>query len=100
MTIYILQCRHWVDAITIYLRSTAMSSTFIRYYRSHCQVLQLPDSLENVTKYHEDFVKCADKHTADLVCESMREQWSDVLKPGRRVKVKIKDELHYWEYFL
>ena len=57
-------------------------------------MLQLPERLEGVTKYYEDFVKCADQHTADSVCECMREQWSDFLKPGHRVQVqvKIKDE--------
>ena len=54
----------------------------------------MPDSLHlNVTKYHEDFVKCNDQGTADKVMESMQQQWSDLVKPGCRVKVKVKDEL-------
>ena len=55
--------------------------------------LHLPVSLQNVTKYHEDFVKCEDQDTANKVMESMQHQWSELAKPGRKVKVKMKDEL-------
>ena len=46
-----------------------------------------------MTKYHEDFLKCNDQGTADKVMESMQQQWSDLVKPGCRDKVKVKDEL-------
>ena len=55
--------------------------------------LHLPVSLHNVTKYHEDFVKYEDQATASRVMESMQDQWSELDKPGCKVKVKIKDEL-------
>ena len=52
-----------------------------------------PVSLWNVTKYHEDFVKCEDQATANRMMESMQDQWLELAKPGHKVKVKMKKEL-------
>ena len=47
----------------------------------------------SVTKHHVDFVKCDDVDTANAVKKCMEQQWSTLVKPGRVVKVKVKDEL-------
>ena len=40
-----------------------------------------------------DFVKCDDADTANRVRDCMQIQWSNLVKPGQKVKVKVKDEL-------
>ena len=56
-------------------------------------VLKLPDSLTGVTKYHEDFVRCEEANVADTVKGLMQQQWTSLVMPGQKVKVKIKDKL-------
>ena len=36
--------------------------------------------------YHVDFVKCRDI----LIGDCIKKQWSDIVKPGKKVKVKLK----------
>ena len=55
-------------------------------------VLKLPETL-SVTKHHVDFVRCEDVDTANAVKKCMEQQWSILVKPGRAVKVKVKEEL-------
>ncbi len=54
-------------------------------------VLELPD-LPGITRHYVDFVKCDDVDTANRIKDSMQQQWSDLVKPGQKVKVKLKDE--------
>ncbi len=56
-------------------------------------MLNLPEDLPKVTKHHVDFVKCEDVDTVNIVKKCMEDQWSPLVKPGQKVKVKIKDEL-------
>ena len=56
-------------------------------------VLKFPDSLTGVTKHHEDFVRCEEADVADTVKGLMQQQWTSLVMPGQKVKVKIKDKL-------
>ena len=56
-------------------------------------VLKLPDSLTGITKHHEDFVRCEEADVADTVKGLMQQQWTSLVTPGQKVKVKIKDKL-------
>ena len=56
-------------------------------------VLHLPEDLQGDTKHYVDFVKCDDADTANRVRDCMQIQWSNLVKPGQKVKVKLKDEL-------
>jgi len=49
-------------------------------------------SLQGITQHHVDFLKCDDIDTASTAKELMQQQWSELVKPGCRVKVKIMDE--------
>jgi len=51
--------------------------------------LVLPVSLQGVTQHHVDFIKCDDIVTASTAKELMQQQWSELVKPGCRVKVKL-----------
>ena len=59
---------------------------------THPLVLKLPDT-PSVTKHHVDFVRCEDVDTANAVKKWIEQQWSTLVKPGRAVKVKVKEEL-------
>ena len=52
----------------------------------------LPVGLQGVTQYHVDFIRYDDIVTANTVNELMQQQWSELVKPGCRVKVKIMDK--------
>ena len=39
-----------------------------------------------------DFIRCDDLDTANTAKELMQQQWSELVKPGSRVKVTIMDE--------
>ena len=52
--------------------------------------LVLPASLQGVTQHHVDFIRCDDIDTANTAKELMQQQWSEFVKPGCRVKVKLK----------
>ena len=54
--------------------------------------LALPASLQGVTQHHVDFIRCDNIDTANTVKELMQQQWSELVKPGCRVKVKIMDK--------
>ena len=54
--------------------------------------LVLPASLQGVTQHHVDFIRCDDFDTANTAKELMQQQWSELVKPGCRVKVKIMDK--------
>ena len=54
--------------------------------------LVLPASLQGVTQHHMDFIRCDDLDTANTVKELMQQQWSELVKPGCRVKVTIMDK--------
>ena len=56
--------------------------------------LALPASLQGVTQHHVDFIRCDDIDTANTTAkELMQQQWSELVKPGCRVKVKIMDKI-------
>ena len=68
--------------------------------RSHCKSaargvpclkLKLPDNL-SCTQYHVDFVRCEEYDTAAIIRDCMQQQWSDIINPGLKVKVKVKDD--------
>ena len=50
-------------------------------------VIKLPDSLTGV--HHEDFVRCEEVDVADTVKGLMQQQWTSLVTPGQKVKVKI-----------
>jgi len=52
----------------------------------------LPVSLKGVTQHHVDFIKCDNIDAASTAKELMPQQWSELVKPGCRVGVKIMDE--------
>ena len=54
--------------------------------------LVLPASLQGVTQHHVDFIRCDDFDSANTAKELMQQQWSELVKPGCRVKVKIMDK--------
>ena len=54
--------------------------------------LVLPTSLQGVTQHHVDFIRCDDIDTANTAKELMQQQWSELVKPGCRVKVTIMDK--------
>ncbi len=56
-------------------------------------LLQVPESLTRVTKRFEDFVKCENMEDASAVEELMRLQWSNLVVPGMKVKVKLNNEV-------
>ena len=56
-------------------------------------LLQLPKGLSEVTKHYEDFVKCSDMGTVDIVKEHMKRQWSDKVIPGRKVRIKVNKDI-------
>ena len=49
--------------------------------------------MSEVTKHYEDFVKCSDMGTADIVKEHMKRQWSDKVIPGRKVRIKVNKDI-------
>ena len=49
-------------------------------------------SLQGVTQHHVDFIRCDDLDTANTVKELMQQQWSELVRPGCRVKVTIRDK--------
>ena len=55
--------------------------------------LKLSGLLKDITKHHEDFVRCEDVETAAAVKEAMKVQWNAFIFPGQKVKVKVKDEI-------
>ena len=55
----------------------------------HLYILHLP----GVTKHHADFVKCDDSDTANRVRDCMQIQWSTFVKPGQKIKIKLKNEV-------
>ena len=55
-------------------------------------VLQLPEDLSNVNQHYVNFVRCEDVHSANTV-KCMEQQWSSLVQPGRKVKVKVKEEV-------
>ena len=59
----------------------------------HIPALKLPEHLKDITKHHEDFVRCEDVSTADAVKDAMKLQWSDLIFPGQKVKLKVKEEI-------
>ena len=56
-------------------------------------VLQVPESLPSVLQHHIDFIVCGDYETANKIKECMACQWSNIVKPGRKVKVKFVSKL-------
>ena len=54
--------------------------------------LVLPASLQGVTQHHVDFIRCDDLDTANTAKELIQQQWSELVKPGSRVKVTIMDK--------
>ena len=56
-------------------------------------VLQLPKNLTDITQHYVDFVRCEQHDTALKAKECMQQQWSDIIRPRRKVKVKIKGKL-------
>ena len=56
-------------------------------------VLQLPEDLSNVNQHYVNFVRCEDVHSANTVKKCMEQQWSTLVQPGRKVKVKVKEEV-------
>lgn len=59
---------------------------------SRCTSLHLPDDL-HVTQHHVDYVRCEELDTATAVRDCMEQQWSHLFCHGRKVKVKLNDEL-------
>lgn len=59
----------------------------------HIPNLRLPGHVKDVTVHHPDFVRCEDSETAEELKEAMKNQWCDLVYPGRKVKVRVKDEL-------
>lgn len=57
----------------------------------HIPNLRLPGHVKDV--HHPDFVRCEDSETAEELKEAMKYQWCDLVYPGRKVKVRVKDEL-------
>ena len=55
-------------------------------------MLQLLEDLSNVTKHYVDFVRCEDVDSANAV-KCMEQQWSTLVQPGRKVKVKVKEKV-------
>ena len=56
-------------------------------------VLQLPKDIPDVTQHYIDFVRCEQYVTAMKVKECMQQQWSHIIVPGQKLKVKIKGVL-------
>ena len=56
-------------------------------------VLQLPKDIPDVTQHYIDFVRCEQYVTAMKVKECMQQQWSHIIVPGQKVKVKIEGVL-------
>ena len=54
---------------------------------------QLSEHLKDITKHHEDFVRCEDVSTADAVKDAMKLQWRDFIFRGQKVKLKVKKEI-------
>ena len=88
------------EPVCIYLDPTPSPSATVEtdtqsvdvHKSTHPLVLKLPETL-SVTKHHVDFVRCEDVDTANAVKKCMEQQWSTLVKPGRAVKVKVKEEL-------
>ena len=55
--------------------------------------LHLADDLPLVTKYCVDYYRFGDINTANSLKKCMEQQLSKLLKPGRKVNVKVKEEL-------
>ena len=56
-------------------------------------VLHLPSDFPSVAERHVDCVRCDTIDTANAVRYGMKQQWSNLVSPGRTVKVKVKDKL-------
>ena len=54
--------------------------------------LVLPTSLQGVTQPHMNLIRCDDLDTSNTAKELMQQQWSELVKPGCRVKVTITDK--------
>ncbi len=38
-------------------------------------------------------IRCENEETADAVKQAMKSQWSEFVFPGRKAKVKVKDDI-------
>ena len=75
------------------VRDESDSQPVVNFKTSAPLVLHLPGDLPGVTKHHADFVKCDDSDTANRVRDCMQIQWSNLVKPGQKIKVKLKNEV-------
>ena len=74
--------------------SQPMDCSTVESIESGQLLLRIPDDVHGVIKHHEDFVKCDELAAAEMVKECMKSQWSDRVKPGLKVKIKVSNELH------
>ena len=75
------------------VRDESDSQPVVNFKTSAPLVLHLPGDLPGVTKHHADFVKCDDSDTANRVRDCMQIQWSNLVNPGQKIKVKLKNEV-------
>ena len=54
--------------------------------------LSLPKN-SSLTKVHEDFVKCEELSDSDAVRDEMKKQWSSIIFPGVKVKIKPNNDV-------
>ena len=60
--------------------------------RSKILKLSLPKN-SSLTKVHEDFVKCEELSDSDAVRDEMKKQWSSIIFPGVKVKIKHNNDV-------
>ena len=56
-------------------------------------VLELPANLTSITKHYVDFIRCDDSEVANSIKDAMQHQWSSLIMPGQKLKVRMKDKL-------
>ena len=82
-----------IDSTTVLptnLKSSVSNARLPSVKPKNISELALPASLQGVTQHHVDF--CYDIDTANTAKELMQQEWSELVKPGCGVKVKIMDK--------
>ena len=69
------------------VRDESDSQPVVTFKTSAPLVLHLPGDLPGVTKHHADFMKYDDSDTANTVRDCIQIQWSNLVKPGQKIKI-------------